>query len=130
MKLKKKHDYVYINSVYENMRYPVFVAFISDRQNLIIDYLISSFLESGVDRECQNFLLNLAGGKFARGRGVGSFGYLHEYRLIYCFLNFFQFGRDSFTSRIDHLYEILMLIYFSYLYFYYWRSEILQLNRN
>ena len=90
--IEKKHVYVYINTVYENMRYPVYIAFISDRQNLIIDYLISSFLESGVDRECQNVLLNLAGGKFARGRGVGSFGYLQEYRLIYCFLNFFHLG--------------------------------------
>ena len=74
--IEKKHVYVYINSVYEKMRYPVYIGFISRRQNQITNYLISSFLESGVDRECQNFLLNLPGGKFARGRGVGLFGYL------------------------------------------------------
>ena len=79
---EKKYVYVYINSVYENMRYPVYIAFISYGQILINDYLISSFSESGVDQEYQNFLLNLAGGKFAIVRGVGSFGYLQKYRLI------------------------------------------------
>ena len=67
---EKKHVYVYINSVYEKMRYPVYIGFISHRQNLITDYFISSFLESGIDRECQHlFSLKLGWGEVCKGAG-------------------------------------------------------------
>ena len=41
--IEKKYVYVYINSVYENMRYPVYIAFIrtllSDREKEILTLL-------------------------------------------------------------------------------------------
>ena len=65
----KKHVYVYINSVYENIRNPVYIGFTSHRQNLITDYCISSFLESCIDREYQYlFSLKLGWGEVCRGR--------------------------------------------------------------
>ena len=68
MKLKKKHVYVYINSVYEKMRYPVYIGVVPHRQNLITYYFISSFLESSIDREYQHlFSLKLGWGEFCNG---------------------------------------------------------------
>ena len=66
--IEKIHVYAYINSVYKKMRYPVYIGFISHRQNLITDYFISSFLESSIYREYQHlFSLKLGWGEFCKG---------------------------------------------------------------